>query len=65
MATQRWESCIYSALEERNFLKNHLGPIMENAGFGEKNIDVRDHNRDLITKRANTIFDDPGASKYA
>ena len=36
MATQRWESCIYSAEEERNFLKNHLGPIMENAGFVKK-----------------------------
>ena len=65
MATQRWESCIYSAEEERNFLKNHLGPIMENAGFGEKNIVVWDHNRDLITNRANTIFDDPEAAKYA
>ncbi|HYP32401.1 MAG TPA: glycosyl hydrolase, partial [Burkholderiaceae bacterium] len=28
MATQRWESMIYSAEEERDFLKNHLGPIM-------------------------------------
>src|SRR6266436_1126637 len=26
MATQRWESCIYSAEQERDFLKNHLGP---------------------------------------
>ena len=25
MATQRWESCIYSAEEERDFLKNFLG----------------------------------------
>ena len=65
MATQRWESCIYSAEEERDFLKNHLGPTMVNAGFGEKNIVVWDHNRDLITNRANTIFDDPEAAKYA
>ncbi len=28
MATQKWESCIYSAEEERDFLKNHLGPKM-------------------------------------
>src|ERR1041385_2565437 len=26
MATQKWESCIYSAEEERDFLKNYLGP---------------------------------------
>ncbi len=25
MATQRWESCIYTAEEERDFIKNHLG----------------------------------------
>jgi glucosylceramidase len=65
MATQRWESCIYTASEERDFLKNYLGPIMEREGLGSKNIIVWDHNRDLITHRANTIFDDPEASKYA
>lgn len=65
MAVQRWESCIYTAEEERDFLKNHLGPIMEREGLGDKNIVVWDHNRDLINYRANTIFDDPEASKYA
>lgn len=65
MATQRWESCIYTAEEERDFLKNHLGPILEKEGLGDKNIVVWDHNRDLITHRANTIFDDPEAAKYA
>lgn len=65
MATQRWESCIYTAEEERDFLKNHLGPTLEQEGLGDKNIVVWDHNRDLITDRANIIFDDPEASKYA
>ena len=32
MATQRWESCIYTAEEERDFLKNYLGPTLENEG---------------------------------
>jgi len=65
MATQRWESCIYTAEQERDFLKNNLGPTMEAAGYGDKKIVVWDHNRDLITHRANTIFDDPDAAKYA
>ncbi|MBN2236965.1 MAG: glycosyl hydrolase [Bacteroidales bacterium] len=65
MATQRWESCIYTAEEERDFLKNYLGPTLENAGLGDKNIIVWDHNRDLLFQRVNTIFDDPEASKYA
>jgi len=65
MATQRWESCIYTAEEERDFLKNHLGPTLEKEGLGDKNIVVWDHNRDLFSHRASTIFDDPEASKYA
>jgi glucosylceramidase len=65
MAVQRWESCIYTAEEERDFLKNYLGPTLEKAGMGDKNIVVWDHNRDLISDRANTIFEDPEASKYA
>jgi glucosylceramidase len=65
MATQRWESCIYTADEERDFLKNFLGPTLDEAGFSDKNIVVWDHNRDLISNRANTIFEDPEASKYA
>jgi glucosylceramidase len=65
MAVQRWESCIYTAEEERDFLKNYLGPTLEKEGLGDKNIVVWDHNRDLITDRGNTIFEDPEASKYA
>lgn len=65
MAVQRWESCIYTAEEERDFLKNHLGPAMEKEGLGDKKIVVWDHNRDLINNRANTIFEDEEAAKYA
>ncbi|NLR94568.1 glycoside hydrolase family 30 protein [Flammeovirga agarivorans] len=65
MAVQTWESCIYSAEQERDFLKNHLGPAFEKAGFADKKIVVWDHNRDLIVNRANTIFGDPEAAKYA
>ncbi|HEU4789426.1 MAG TPA: glycoside hydrolase family 30 protein [Flavobacterium sp.] len=65
MASQTWESCIYTAEEERDFLKTYLGPTMKKAGFGSKKIIVWDHNRDLMTERASVIFDDPEASKYA
>lgn len=65
MATQRWESCIYTAAEERDFLKNYLGPTLEKIGMGDKKIIVWDHNRDLITQRVSTILDDKEAAKYA
>ena len=64
MAVQRWESCIYSAEDERDFLKNYLGPTLEKEGLGDKNIIVWDHNRDLLFQRANVILNDPEASKY-
>lgn len=65
MATQKWESSIYTAEEERDFLKNFLGPTLKNAGLGDKKIMVWDHNRDLMFHRANVIFKDPEASQYA
>jgi len=64
MAVQRWESCIYTAEEERDFLKNNLGPTLEKEGLGDKKIIVWDHNRDLLFHRASTILNDPEAAKY-
>ncbi len=65
MATQKWESCLFTATAERDFLKKYLGPAMQKGGLGSKKIVVWDHNRDLMNQRANVIFDDPEASKYA
>ena len=64
MATQTWESCIYTAEDERDFLKNFLGPTIRKE-LGDKKIIVWDHNRDLMNQRANVIFSDPEAAKYA
>jgi glucosylceramidase len=64
MAKQRWESCIFSAEEERDFLKNYLGPTLEKSGLGSKKIIIWDHNRDLISQRVSTILSDAVASKY-
>ena len=65
MASPTWESCNYSAEEERDFLKNFLGPTMARNGLSKKNIIVFDHNRDFINQRANVIFEDSIASGYA
>jgi len=65
MAVQTWESCIYTAEDERDFLKNYLGPTMAKNGYSDKKIVVWDHNRDLMVQRANVIYSDPEASKYA
>ena len=64
MATQRWESCIFTGEEERDFLKFNLGPTMQQAGLGNKKIIGWDHNRDLIYQRASTLLNDKDAAKY-
>ncbi|MCA8829936.1 glycoside hydrolase family 30 protein [Hymenobacter pini] len=64
MAKQRWESCIFTAEEERDFVKNFLGPTLKKGGMGDKKLIGWDHNRDLMFQRASTLFDDPEASKY-
>src|SRR6185369_211729 len=64
MATQTWESCIYTAEEERDFLKNYLGPTMKREGLADKKIIAWDHNRDLIYQRVSTLLADPKAAQY-
>jgi glucosylceramidase len=64
MAKQKWESCIYTAEEERDFIKNYLGPVLQSSGLGGKKLIAWDHNRDLLYQRASTILEDPGAAKY-
>src|ERR1700754_755969 len=64
MATQTWESCLYTAEEERDFIKNFLGPTLQKSGLASKKLIVWDHNRDLLYQRASTILEDPAAAKY-
>jgi O-Glycosyl hydrolase len=64
MAVQTWESCIFTAEEERDFLRDHLGPTLERAGLGEKKIIAWDHNRTQLYQRASTILSDPAAARY-
>jgi len=64
MAKQTWESCIYTAEEERDFIKKHLGPTLWNNKMNDKKLIAWDHNRDLIYHRASTILSDPEAAKY-
>jgi len=64
MATQKWESCIYTAEQERDFLKNHLGPTLRREGLASKKIIAWDHNRDLIYQRASTILSDRQAASF-
>jgi glucosylceramidase len=64
MAVQTWESCNYTAAEERDFVKNYLGPTLAKAGLGDKKIMIWDHNRNWMYQRAGVVLDDPQAAQY-
>jgi len=64
MAKQKWESCVFTAEEQRDFIKNFLGPTLQKAGMSSKKLICWDHNRDLLYQQASTILEDPGAAKY-
>ena len=63
-ATQTWDSCIYSAEEERDFVRDHLGPALAQAGLGHIKIVVWDHNRDRLVERASVVYADAQAARF-
>ena len=63
-AKQRWDSCIYTAEEERDFIRDYLGPALESRNLLDKKVIIWDHNRDIMVERARTVLNDPEAAKY-
>ena len=63
-ATQTWDSCRYSAEEERDFVRDHLGPALAQAGLAHIKIVVWDHNRDRMVERASVVYADPQTARY-
>jgi len=61
---QRWESCIFTAEQSRDFVKKYLGPTLWKNKMKDKKIIVCDHNRDMAYQYASTILNDPEAAKY-
>lgn len=49
-AKQIWESCIYSASEEADLLKNYLFPTFRRNGLDTQFL-IWDHNKDMILER--------------
>jgi glucosylceramidase len=64
LAAQRWDSCLYSAEEERDFVRDHLGPALAGAGLGHVKIVIWDHNRDELAARASVVYADAEAARY-
>lgn len=63
-AKQIWDSCIYSAEEEKDFVRDYLGPKISNSFYKDTKILIWDHNRDVIVERVKPAFEDKQASQY-
>jgi glucosylceramidase len=63
-ALQTWDSCLYTAEEEHDFVRDHLGPALEQEGLDGVRIVIWDHNRDRMFERAKVVLDDPEAARF-
>lgn len=60
-AMQKWDSCVYTAEEERDFVKNYLGKKMVDNGV---KLLFWDHNKERVVERARVMLDDKDAARY-
>lgn len=56
-AVQFWDSCIFTAQEEKEFLSEHLYPVLKREGLSEVGIYIWDHNKERMFDRAAAIID--------
>jgi len=56
LATQVWDSCIYTGKEEAEFVSNYLLPAKKEFDLLDLNIGVWDHNRDVLIERIKETF---------
>jgi len=64
MAKQKWESCVFTAEDERDFIKKYLGPTLKASNVANTKLIAWDHNRDLVYQQASTMLEDKEAAKY-
>jgi len=63
-AAQSWDSCIFTAIEERDFVRDYLGPALKENNLEDIKIIVWDHNKERVFERAKVYYSDPEAAKY-
>lgn len=56
-AVQTWDSCIYTAEEEKRFLRDDFYPVLRAHGLDDIEIYIWDHNKERALEWAETLFD--------
>lgn len=62
-AVQTWDSCIFSAEEEREFACGYLRKRLDEAGYAHIKLGAWDHNTSRIIERTSGIFTDAKADQ--
>lgn len=57
-AEQTWDSCLFSAQEEKEFLRDFMYPALQAHGFGDIEIFIWDHNKERLYERVRDVVDD-------
>ena len=63
-ANTGWDTCQYTPAEQRDFIRDYLGPTLKRAQLEKIKVMAWDHNRDDIVEYADVIYADPVASRY-
>ena len=64
-ARQTWDSCVWSAEETRDFVRDHLGPALKKAGLSKKiPLYFWDHNKERTLERARAMLGDEEAAAF-
>lgn len=57
-AVQTWDSCLFTAEEEKSFLRDFLYPTMKSHGFENIEVFIWDHNKERIYERVRDTVDE-------
>ena len=57
-AVQTWDSCVYTAEQEKEFLRDHLYPALLAHGLENIEVFIWDHNKERLYERVRDIVDD-------
>lgn len=57
-AVQTWDSCIFTAQQEKEFLRDYMWPALQKNGLGDIEVFIWDHNKERVYERACEIIDE-------
>lgn len=62
-AVQTWDSCLFTAAQERAFVREHLAPALQRNGLADICLLIWDHNKERAFERAVETIDDEEMEK--